>query len=188
MTEDHSKAPFDLPPEASESPRFSLFLECYRDACGKRSTPARDDLPLRKFAPLMSDITIAERQRPGDDIVYRLIGTGVARRLGRDPTGAAMFDLFRPVDIDRVRRAADEIVSRPCGFFSRQENTYASGDIALADCLSLPLRTDGSGTDHVIMSLHENHRVRPGLVPEPDPVVATRWIETTFIDLGHGTP
>jgi len=179
---------YDAAIALSEVPeRLVQFLEIYEDLRGDRLAPARSDLDLRRLARLLPDITIMERQEPGT-IIYRLMGTAVAERLGADLTGHNFLNYLGPTERDRIDLGIAIVSEIPCGTFSIYENQYASGIGARAESLALPLDGGSGEPPFLIIGLHSNQTPESYGKAHEESVIGTHWRDGVVIDLGHGVP
>lgn len=119
-----------------------------------------EDVPLRStFDPLafhryMPRIAIIERS--GDDghetFRYRLAGTEIARRAGRDPTGKRFEELYQDTYLETATQTYREIAKSGQAHFSQQ--VYPIGDDGSSlryDRIILPYSSNGTSVDQFIL-------------------------------------
>jgi hypothetical protein len=114
---------------------------------GSRRMPARSDLDPADIIPLLPHLIIAERV--GDQFRYRLIGTGVVRDVGFDPTGYFVGEYLNNPNVYAEARALYETVcTRGAPVFATGEfcfKSFSLGAFHAWSCLILPL-SDGQNT------------------------------------------
>jgi len=89
--------PADIEIIASPTLKSTKELVTYRE--GKRppgGLPRRDDIVAYEIPHLLSNLMIAEPIDGGADWIYRLVGTAIVARSGRDTTGMRMRQIFPP--------------------------------------------------------------------------------------------
>ncbi|WP_193183349.1 PAS domain-containing protein [Nisaea sediminum] len=119
-----------------------------------------EDVPLRSsFDPLqfhrsMPRMAIIERSGPPDASVfrYRLAGTEIARRAGRDPTGKSFEELYEGNYLETANRTYREISESGQAHFSQRVFTIGgeSGNLRY-DRLILPYSSNGSSVDQFVL-------------------------------------
>ena len=121
----------------------------------------RGDLaPLRSsFDPLafhrsMPRMAIIERGGSAESpsFRYRLAGTEIVRRAGRDPTGMAFEELYEGAYLETANRTYREIIESGQAHFSHR--IYPTGEDAgylYYDRLILPYSSDGSAVDQFVL-------------------------------------
>ncbi|MGB5949320.1 MAG: PAS domain-containing protein [Parvibaculum sp.] len=148
--------------------------------------PAAADFRPAEIARCLPDTAILEIRSP-DVVTYRLAGTGIAERMGHDPTGANVLDLVAASSRQQAGRDLLEIFHRPCGLHLRYVNTYASGRVTAIESLYLPLRPPAGAFPRVI-SVHAPEDVIEYTHPLDLSLIAETINDAIWIDLGFGTP
>jgi hypothetical protein len=120
---------------------------------GARRMPARSDLDPADIIPLLPHLIIAEKD--GDQFRYRLVGTGVVRDVGFDPTGYFVGEYLNNPNVYAEARALYETVCTTGDpVFATGEFCFKSfrfGALHSRSCLILPL-TDGRSTANKAVS------------------------------------
>lgn len=172
----------------SDAPdRLIAFLMAYEAARGNKTAPRRSDLNLRQMASLLPDLTIMERIAPGN-VVYRLMGTSVAHRLGTDLTGHNFIEYLDATERLRIDECIALVADRPCGTFSVYENTYASGAHVRAETITLPLDSGSGCAPYLVLGLHSAQAIMSYNVAQQGSVIGTCWRDGVVLDLGFGVP
>ena len=165
---------------------FAPFIDGYVKARGTNLMPLLHDLMLDSLVPYLKNATVIE---PGEgrSIVYRLCGTDVVKRMGRDLTGTNTLDVvpvkYHNAYLENIRR----VMETGCGHYGRHHNKYESGKIIDAEVLTLPVLSGGDTGECYLLSLHSvEHTPQPG---KPiDRVESAEWSQAVFIDAGNGVP
>jgi hypothetical protein len=134
--------------------------------CRDGALPARadiDPIDLRRQLPRIALIDVL-REPGGLQFRYRLTGTEIVERSGRDPTGKRFDELYRgaylQTALDTYRRVVE--TGRP----ELSERTYPlvpDREYLHYDRLILPLAADGQTVDMVLLNIVvlEHRRVEP---------------------------
>jgi hypothetical protein len=151
--------------------------------------PKIDLVPDRKsfnppaIASLMPAITLLEIWSH-ERIDLRLIGTGVAKGMGLEPTGRNYLDIIAADAREPYLRLVEAQISQPCGRRTILKSRNASGLIARSEALTLPMFHAQSG-HHMIVSYFE----QIGTVGyEKGPYEILDFEKTEWIDIGAGVP
>lgn len=148
--------------------------------------PNASDFRPTEIARCLPDTAIHEIRSP-DVVIYRLAGTGIAERMGHDPTGTNVLDLVATGLRQQAGRDLLEIFHRPCGLHLRYVNTYSSGRVTAIESLYLPLRPPAGAYPRVI-SVHAPEDVIEYTHPLDLSLIAETINDVIWIDLGFGTP
>jgi hypothetical protein len=141
----------ELDPSPTSLPKALVDFKTYWDRKrGERSMPARadiDPLDLREHLGwiLMTEV-VGETRR----LRYRLVGSEIAKRLGRDATNRYLDELYPGADQDGVAASFHQVVT------SRRP-TRMIGEILLSrrilltfDVLNLPLSQNGVDVNMIV--------------------------------------
>lgn len=117
--------------------------------------PARRDIDPtdfpRKVLPRVAIIAVEPGERHYH-YRYRLAGTEIAQRAGRDPTGKTFDDLYQGDYLASARALYDELRESARPHFSQRTYTLADGESYLRyDRLILPLAADGRTVDQFLL-------------------------------------
>ncbi len=166
--------------------RVTSFIRLYERTRGEALKPRREHLPLREMAPFIADIIIIECV---DEALvrYRLMGTDVVGRIGRDLTGENMLDHLPEKEAWRTGHSLSMFAKHPCGCMSVYENEYASGTRVLAETLFLPLDGGREG-QHLLIGLNSSQVVVEREDFRRETMLATRWRDGAVVDIGAGLP
>jgi hypothetical protein len=96
-------------PDQLEDRKLGFLLEHWQKlarACG--GIPDRQDIDVLDLVPAIGNLMVLEAERDGFDAVYRVYGTGVADRAGRDWTG------YRVSEMNRITRTPAALLYRTC--------------------------------------------------------------------------
>ena len=164
------------------------FLRLYFRARGSETILRRDQVSLRDFAKLLPDISILELKSP-TEIAFRLAGSNLAHRIGRDPTGANILDFTPPDMRDGVSFLSWQAVAHPCGHFAVYRVERKFGAHQTFHSVTLPLRASADETVPSQLISFGGAEGSVGFTTPPEPVLTTGELkEFRYVDLGHGVP
>tara|TARA_R110002012_G_scaffold67581_1_gene176080 strand:- start:595 stop:1140 length:546 start_codon:yes stop_codon:yes gene_type:complete len=118
------------------------------------------DVPLRStFDPLafhryMPRMAIIERtgSEGNETFRYRLAGTEIAQRAGRDPTGKTFEELYQGTYLETAKQTYLEIAeTRQCHFSQRVFPIGDGGSALRYDRIILPYSSDGAAVDQFVL-------------------------------------
>jgi hypothetical protein len=144
--------------DALGDPGLKSFYDYWASLRGERPMPARVDIdPLRMPRGYLPNIMLVDVFHAPRGFRYRLVGTNVVNATGEDRTGRSFDDVqfFRkyPVVLEQYRTVVE--TGRP--FHSLEPFTnFSTGTTYEADCLMLPLSSDGRLVDTVLVLFRFN--------------------------------
>jgi hypothetical protein len=145
--------------------------------------PYRESFDPMTVVRILPVITLL--QRVGDnEWRFRLVGTEVDRRWGRQLTGLDPLEIVAPEIAPTICREFDEIVRQPCGSWSVRRVTIGSGRWAEIETLRLPLRTK-DGSVSLILGSSGELRDRNPYQPDLHRSITT-VAQQLFFDIGAG--
>lgn len=98
-----------------------------------------------EFAPFIYISEIAE-----NDVLVRLMGTGLVDRWGRDKTGESLF-VDQPTDVvDAIRSNFKTAAALPCGYSSVTDYASNTGRHLVVVVINLPLATDSEKITRIV--------------------------------------
>ncbi len=147
--------------------------------------PLRGDFRVSsEIAPLLPFLVIVEALE--NDIVFRLVGTGLAEHQGIDITGRRYGDFSKP---DQVARALSRIRAAhalPCAFRTIHTEEYGRGIASEVEVAAFPLRGDESGSQMMVMVVTPIGR---GISEKSSKALYLKPLSSIeYIDLGSGIP
>lgn len=151
---------------------------------GEDRVPLRSDFRVTsEIAPLLPFLVIVEALE--DDIVFRLVGTGLAEHQGLDITGRHYGDFGGPDQVNRALariRAAHDL---PCGMRTIHTEEYARGIASEVEVSAFPLRGD-NGSQMLVMVVTPVGR---GIAEKGGKALYLKPLSSIdYIDLGNGVP
>ena len=166
-------------------PIAAELLTCWSRLPAQRCVPDRksfDPMAITRILPVVSVI-----ERAGiDEWRFRLVGTEIERRWGRNLAGRDVLDVVSPAAAKIMHREFREIVEQPCGSRSRRRVELVSGRLAAIETLRLPLRAnDGSSSLILSCSGELAGLASVGVDPLREIIMIT---EQEFFDIGAGCP
>ncbi|WP_421866198.1 PAS domain-containing protein [Parvibaculum sp.] len=148
--------------------------------------PSSSDFDPAAIRSWLADMTIMSVNGPGD-IRHRLVGTGIADRLGYDATGKNLLDFIDPSYREQCARDMHEVAWRPCGWQVRYLTHYPSGRVANVQSIYLPLKGP-AGQPPRIVSVHTPEDAQRYARGSAEPNFASSIDRMVWIDLGFGVP
>jgi hypothetical protein len=141
---------------APSSPQISALAAYWETKRGDRFAPRRADIDpaeIREHMPRLFMIDVL----PRGEYRYRLVGTELVERTGRDPTGKTLSQLQaeRPGAHDERKHRYDQVVATRRPIFSRGE-VYWLGDDEYRrfECGHFPLSDDGKTVNIILAELY----------------------------------
>lgn len=116
--------------------------------------PLRSSFDPLQFHRSMPRMAIIERSGDAETPTfrYRLAGTEIARRAGRDPTGKRFDELYEGTYLETANQTYRDIAGSGQAHFSQRVYPIGDGDGDLRyDRLILPYSSDGSEVDQFVL-------------------------------------
>jgi len=133
-------------PDQVPDPKLGFLLEHWQATASKRGdVPDRHDIDILDLVPAIGNLMMLEVERDGFDAVYRVYGTSVAVKAGRDWTGHRVSEMNRitrtPASL-LYRSCYRAVHQRPAPLFSQHASAQWTGAQSWRR-LILPLAHDG---------------------------------------------
>lgn len=174
----------DITASALEPSSLAL-LAYWRKIRGSDLVPYRNSLRPGEIPRLLPALMLLEYRAP-DTLTYRLTGTGIVDRMGRDFTGLNLFDLTLPKQLTATRLRFNHLRAHPCGLVFRTQLTSKYNTAFSAELIYLPLRDHLGEISQLVSVVSVIKRYQPGKVSADfRPMVA---YETLYLDIGAGVP
>lgn len=151
-----------------------------------RGMPKSSDfnpMDMRHLLPEMAMLSM----NSAEEIIQRLVGTGLAERLSYDATGTNLLDYIDGSYRRQCSRDMHEVVCRPCGWQVRYLTEYVTGRVAYVQSIYLPLHGP-EGQRPRIVSVHDREEALEYRAPSEKPVFASEITDMVWIDIGSGVP
>lgn len=147
--------------------------------------PLRGDFRVSsEIAPLLPFLVIAEALE--NDIVFRLVGTGLAEHQGVDITGRRYGDFSKPEQVMRALSRMRAAHALPCAFRTIHTEEYGRGIASEVEVAAFPLRGDESGSQMMVMVVTPIGR---GISEKSSNALYLKPLSRIeYIDLGNGVP
>ncbi|MFN4355392.1 PAS domain-containing protein [Parvibaculum sp.] len=162
-------------------------LETYWREIGTKTQgiPFRSDFRVTsEIAPLLPFLVIVEALE--NDIVFRLVGTGLAEHQGIDITGRRYSDFSRPDQVVRALARIRAAHAQPCGLRTIHTEEYARGIASEVEVAAFPLRGDDNGSPMMVMVVTPVGR---GISEKGGKALYLKPLSSIdYIDLGNGIP
>ncbi len=100
-----------IPLEEGMKGPFAPVLNMWNEIHGSGRLPARADFPPEKLVGFLGKILLIEVHEQVPRFRFRLFGSDISQRFGRDLTGKGLEDLKAPLYREMVRRHYEEAVA-----------------------------------------------------------------------------
>jgi len=144
--DDAEDPPFTASVLALNQPDITFLLRYWLDRRDGDKPPLRRSMDPADFPQLLPRIAVMEVARSRDGAIcfrYRLTGSEIVARIGRDPTGYYFSEIYEGEDLVQTERLYTHLHETGEAFASR--TSYAVGrteeNLLLYDRLILPLRS-----------------------------------------------
>lgn len=164
-------------------PAASEFFAMWRALPKEGLVPRRECFDPMLLPRILPVVTLFERMGE-DDWRFRLSGSEIDRRWGRNVTGLDYKTLVEPELAPIILGEFTHIVTTPCGSWSVLRVAFASGRWTEIEILRLPMRAK-DGSVSLILCTAEEVSIRIGHQLELPSSVA-KVTEQRFIDIGAG--
>jgi hypothetical protein len=169
-----------------KNPALRPLCVFWDEVRGDRLLPNASDIDPSQIANILKDIAILD-VIDSENIRYRLAGTGIAERMGEDPTGNNLIEMTAPEMRLTVSEILLLIVSQPVGAMATYENIYSTGKRALVESLYLPLQKTEGQSDRIV-SVHSREKTVTYEAEQSQSTVAAKILELKWLDIGAGVP
>jgi hypothetical protein len=165
------------------SRKLELYWKSIRNP-GERIPPRSAFRVTPELAPVLPNLIIIEVMN--NDLVFRLVGTGLTTHHGIDITGKSYGDFSRSDQIPRAVARVTAAHETACGFRTIHEEEYGHGLSSSVEITAFPLRGDANGELLMVLSATPIDR---GLAPKSETALFLRPLtHIEYIDLGFGVP
>ncbi|HEX3808374.1 MAG TPA: PAS domain-containing protein [Rhizomicrobium sp.] len=136
---------------AALDPKLKLLFEYWNAKRGTQPLPARLGLPVAELKPWIGQLAILEPSGTRD-FRFRLCGTGLIRRFGREATGAGVHELAGDVretlqaPLRHVLSARVPVIARPRIHVGEKSEIYSE--------LLLPLSDGGESVTTILLGAY----------------------------------
>jgi len=137
-------------------PRLREIFDFWAERCGGRAMPLRQDIDPIDMRPWLPHLLLADILGDEHDLRFRVIGTWIANRVGRDDSGKTMREIGlngpRQHILDSYLKVAESgLPHRSAGAFYDRSQVR---DYLQAERLLLPVSRTGSGCDIVLSGIY----------------------------------
>jgi len=140
----------DPPPQAIEHPGLQALHGYWSGRCAEQRLPGRGDLDPLDIPELLPNLMLIDVTARPLRLTYRLVGTALVGRLGRDTTGLSVEDGYLGDDWEKILPDYLYVIGegRPCLRFNKARD--AQGRCFAYQRLLLPLARDGRLVDMIL--------------------------------------
>lgn len=156
MTEQRTYAREVAGLDAVSHPDHRALLDFWQAARPGDDLPSRDGFDPGAFRAMLPRIAVIEpcETPTGHSFRYRLAGTEIVSRAGRDPTGRTFDELYEGVYLETAKRTYEDILAARAPHFSQRVFPIGDGPSALRyDRLILPFASDGRTIDSFLLCI-----------------------------------
>lgn len=115
--------------------------------------PARTDFPFETLLPWLGHVSLVDVEHAPRRFRWRLIGTAIAEKMGRDSTGARFEDLYEQGILEGYIEAYSKAVDRREPVYFRGDLEFVGKEFRHFRMVQLPLATDGDVVDMLMLCL-----------------------------------
>ncbi|WP_416899118.1 MAG: PAS domain-containing protein [Minwuia sp.] len=128
------------------------LLDRWQSRRSNGGLPARRDFDVLELKDFMGWLCVAEVAPGGDDLVYRLIGTRIVEKVGRDNTGKPVSETLPPAALEIFQH----LMQKPQPVRTWGRVAWRDRDFRHHESLVLPLADDGRTVDRffVLMTFY----------------------------------
>lgn len=142
------------PLSALSHPDHVWLYDYWRAKKPEGGLPSRRDIDPTDFPKLLPRVAMiaVERGQGGNEYRYRLAGTEIVTRAGRDPTGKCFADLYEGDYLATARALYDDLCETRRPHYSERVFPIGDGESYLRyDRLILPLASDRQTVDQFVL-------------------------------------
>lgn len=149
-------------PPGIKPPILRPVLDYWEQKRGTRAMPARRDIEPSELKPYLPHLCLI-KSLPGDEFRYRLVGTEITDRYGRNSTGKTIREIAasRPATLDVLKRMLLAVTTHRRPVLASATLKLIGKEHVLSEALLMPLSDDGS-TVTMILSATRYSVVPPG--------------------------
>ena len=140
-------------PDPIDEPMLRSLKAYWDRKRGVRPMPRRADVDPLELRPHLGNLVMIEALPDLDDYRYRLIGTNVAGRHGRDSTGKTVRELYEqadPIVFDWSMAVLNATVANQRPVRATNRLRMVDRDYVASDQLHLPLSEDGKSVNMIL--------------------------------------
>jgi hypothetical protein len=139
-------------PLTIEEPLLHAVREYWRSKLNGRRMPARADLDVLELRSFMGSMFLFDVIDRGRDFRFRLIGTKLVERFGRDSTGKTFAEAYEradPITATWLRNIYQRVATEAVPIWSQAPLDQVGRDFVVSTAIHLPLSADGSTVDMI---------------------------------------
>lgn len=152
-------------------PANRQLVDYWRSKSRGGAVPFKSAIDPSEIPRLLPDLLVYERIAP-DHVRVRVVGTRVTARLGVDPTGGNIFELFADRYKSGVMDAMNRVLDEPCVQVATVRDRYPSGRQLLVEVVRLPLADEAGNPRYILSSTAELRRPGPTEAGEAPDLIA----------------
>ena len=129
-----------------DEPLLHAVREYWRSKCRDGRLPARGDLDVLELRPFMGSMFLFDVIDQGRDFRFRLIGTQLVERFGRDSTGKTFAEAYEGANPETARwllGVYQRVVAEAVPIWSQAPLDQVGRDFVVSAAIHLPLSEDG---------------------------------------------
>jgi hypothetical protein len=134
-------------PPTIKEPLLNAVREYWRSKCAGRRMPRRADLDVLEMRAFMGSMFLFDVIDGGRDFRFRLIGTHLVEKFGRDSTGKTFNEVYSggdPGAVNWLRGVYERVATEAVPIWSRAPLDQVGRDFVVSTAIHLPLSADGA--------------------------------------------
>lgn len=132
---------------------INSLLRLWQDRRAGRRLPARGDFPVEDLRPWLGQVSLVDVVEAPRRFRWRLIGSRIAERLGRDATGRWFDELYEGETLEGYLRAYSRAVDRRAPVFHAGDLEFVGKEFQHFASVHLPLSEDGETVNMLMLTL-----------------------------------
>lgn len=166
-------------------PVTQMVLDFWHSIRSENIAPHRSDLRPAAIVSILPNLMILESKGPAT-LNVRLAGTAVLECIGREITGANLYDFLEPYLCEKAKIMVDLLRRHPCGMLIHAHMKSRYHAQSVAEIILLPMRSRDGEISQMIGSLSSSASFEiPNFI---DNRTFPAHFSPQFIDLGAGAP
>ncbi|EDP66502.1 hypothetical protein BAL199_15613 [alpha proteobacterium BAL199] len=144
-----TEAPDGFPEVAS----ISTIRDLWKSRCSTGRLPSRDDFPIEDLRPWIGNVNLVDADLEPRRFRWRLIGSNISVRMGRDVTGQWFDELYSDQILDGYTVAYSAAVDRRTATFYRGDLEFVGKGFLNFCSVHLPLSDNGTDVNMLMLCL-----------------------------------
>lgn len=144
---------YETPDGFPDDPHIASLHRLWDDRRGGRRMPARADFPVEDLLPWLGYVSLVDVVVEPRRFRWRLIGSGIAERMGRDVTGSWFDEIYDGEVLDGYMTSYARAVERCEPTFHRGDLEFVGKEFQHFSSVHLPLSDDDETVSMLMLGL-----------------------------------